>query len=275
MTLYEAASVSADVYTIGISFLMIAFLLRCAAADSKLPSRDIFILLLGTILLALAKPGYSPIILLAFLVPAQRFGSQKRKFLIIAGMLAIALVIGILCIFSMRDFVWAPPGVDNAGQLRFILAHPLSYISIVFRCIFRASQFGSFIGWFGWLELRLPLWIILPYGLLLIIVAFERRKKFISMKQRYIFGGVFALLALAIFTIQYLSYTPVGKRSIDSVQGRYFIPFAPLLLLVFNSQRLSFSLEENAVLRRFLIAFVAFVHIVSAALILKRYYPLG
>jgi uncharacterized membrane protein len=275
MTLYEAASTSADVYTIGISFLMTAFLLRCAASDHKLILRDIFILLAGTALLALAKPGYSPIILLAFLIPAKRFGSQKRKLLAIGGMLAIALIIGVFCIFAMRDFVWAPPGVDSASQFRFILTHPFFYVALVFRCIFRASQFGSFIGWFGWLELRLPLWIIIPYFLLLALVAFERKKNPVTMKQRWIIGGVFALLVYAVFTMQYLSYTPIGKRSVDSIQGRYFIPFAPLLLFLFYSRRISFSLEENAILRRLLIGFVVFAHAASAVLILKRYYPLG
>jgi uncharacterized membrane protein len=272
MTLYEAASVSADAYTIGISFLMIAFLLHCAAGNEILNAREISFMLAGTVLLSLAKPGYSPLVFLAFLIPRQRFETGVRKFSVISGMLILALAIGIFSVYAMRGLVLGPPGVDSAGQLRFILAHPVHYLAILFRCIFRASQFGSFIGWFGWLELRLPLWIIIPYGLLLIATAFEKRRFFVNNRQWLLVAGLFALLAALIFTIQYLSYTPVGKRSIDSVQGRYFIPFAPLFLLLLNSRHISFSIDERAFARRLLIGFIIFSHVVSAAMLIQRYY---
>jgi uncharacterized membrane protein len=275
MTLYEAASVSADAYTIGISLLMIAFLLRCAAGDGRLTARDISLMFAGTALMTLAKPGYSPLIILALLIPEQRFGARGRKWTVVGGMLAIALVIGIISVLIMPALVVGPPGVDSAGQLRFILAHPFKYLAIAFRCIFRASQFGSFIGWFGWLELRLPLWIIIPYGLLLMAAPFDKRRAFMSSRQRLFIGAIFALLVAVIFTIQYLSYTPVGKRSIDSVQGRYFIPIAPLFLLLFYSRRISYSIDENAFARRLLIGFIIFAHVVSATIIVHRYYPLS
>jgi uncharacterized membrane protein len=272
MTLYEAASVSADAYTIGISFLMIAFLLRCIAGDGVLSIREISFLLAGTAFLAFAKPGYSPLVFIAFLIPRQRFGTGARKFFVISGMLILALAIGIFSVYTMRGLVLGPPGVDSSGQLRFILAHPAGYLATLFRCIFRASQFGSFVGWFGWLELRLPLWIIIPYGLLLLIVPFDKCRFVVNNRQRLLIAGLFALLAALIFTIQYLSYTPVGKRSIDSVQGRYFIPFAPLFLLLLSSRRISFSLDEHAFARRLLIGFIIFAHVTSAALLIQRYY---
>jgi uncharacterized membrane protein len=275
MTLYEAASASADTYTIGISFLIIALLLRCAAGVGCLSDRDIRFLLIGSALLALAKPGYSPLIMLTLLIPAQRFGTQRRKLIVFGGMLIIVLTIGTISIITMRHMVIGPPGVDSAEQLRFILNHPLKYFVIVFRCIFRASQYGSFIGWFGWLELRLPLWIIIPYALLLIAVAFDKRSAFTNSRQRIFIGALFGLQAAAIYTIQYLSYTPVGKRSIDSVQGRYFIPFAALFLLVFCSRRISYSIDEHALARRLVIGFIIFAHVVSAALIIQRYYLLS
>ncbi len=273
MALYEAASVSADAYTTGISFLMIAFLLRCITAEGQFNTKQISFMFVGTVLLTLAKPGYAPIILLALLIPTCRFGTGRRRLAVIGGMLALAFVIGLAVMFAVRHYELGLPGSSNAEQLRFILTHPFTYLGTCFRCIFRASQYGSFIGWFGWLELRLPLWIILPYGLLLIAVPFERRIFLVlNRNQRLFVGGLFVLLGAIIFTIQYLSYTPVGKRSIDSVQGRYFIPFAPLLLLVFNSSRSFFSIGDHIVARRCLVGFVVFVHVVSIALLIRRYY---
>jgi uncharacterized membrane protein len=276
MTLYEAASLSADAFTIGIAFFMIALFLHCAAGNGPLSAGDIALMFAGTVLLALTKQGYSPLVFLALLIPAHRFGTPRRKAFVMVGLIVVAIVIGITCILSIREFSVGLPGSNSSEQLRYILSHPLTYLTTLFRCFFRASQFGSFIGWFGWLETRLPIWIIVPYGLLLLAVPLAEKRIFVlSRRQRYLIGSLFGFLVILIFTIQYLSWTPVGKRSIDSVQGRYFIPFAPLFLILFNSRRFSFSMEDNAVARRLLVGFIVFVHVVSAGMLLDRYYPLG
>lgn len=276
MTMYLAASLSADTATIGISILMIAFILNCAAGEGRLTVRDILFLFAGTLLLALVKQGYSPLIVLALLIPANRFGSRLRKGFIIGGMLALAAAIGIGCIAAMHNYTWGLPGSDSSEQLRFIVAHPLHYLGILFRVPFRASYFGSFIGWFGWLETRLPLWIIVPYGLMLLAVPLAERRSFhLSTRQRLLTGALFVFIVALVFTTQLLSFTPVGKMSIDGVQGRYFIPMSPLLLLLFNTRKFSFSIEDHAIARHVLVAFIIFVHAVGVAMLVNRYYPIS
>jgi uncharacterized membrane protein len=273
MTLFEAASVSADAYAIGISFLMIAFLLRCAADEGLLRSGEIGFLFMGTALLASGKPGYSPLIFLALLIPKERFGTRTRQCMIFGGMLIIALAIGIASVLIMHGRTVGLPGSNSSEQLHVILAHPFVYLAVFFRCLFRASHFGSFIGNLGWLELPLPLWIVIPYGLLLIAVSYERRRALsLNNRQRLLVGAIFAVIVALIFATQYLAYTPVGKKSIDGMQGRYFIPCAPLFLLLFNSRRISFSIEDHAILRRAIIGFIILVHLTSAIMLIGRYY---
>lgn len=276
MTLYEAASVSADAYTIGISFLMIAFLLRCAVREEILSRGEIGFLFIGAALLALAKPSYSPVVLLALMIPEKRFGTRGRKYWILGGVLTAVLALGMVGASMLHGFTMGLPGSDSEAQLRFILAHPLSFMATLFRSIFRAYLFGSVIGRFGWMEQPLPLWIVAPYGILLIAVSYDRRKALVlSKRQCWFIGGLFALLVVIIFTGQYLAYTPVGRETINGLQGRYFIPFAPLFLLLFNSRRIAFSIDEHAVVRRLIIGFVVVAHIVSAAMIIHWYYPIG
>ena len=85
-----------------------------------------------------------------------------------------------------------------------------------------------------------------------------------------------ALLVSIVFTVQYLSWTVVGKLRIDGVQGRYFIPFAPLLFLLFSNRRICYSLDDHPIARRMLVAFIILVHTVAATMLLLRYYlPAG
>jgi uncharacterized membrane protein len=273
MTLYEAASLSADAYTIGISFLFIAFLLHCAAESQILSRGKIAFMLLGTALVALAKPSYSPIFLLALIIPERAFGTRKRKLWTLGGMLAVALALGVLSVDMMRGLTMGLPGSDSAAQFKFILDHPLHFIATLFRSVFRAYLFGSVIGRLGWMEQPLPLWIVIPYGLLLVAASFDgRRTLILSKHQRWFITGLFALLVAILFTGQYLAYTPVGQKAINGLQGRYFIPIAPLLLLLFQSGRKSFSLDEHAIARRLIIGFVILAHVTSAVLITRWYY---
>jgi uncharacterized membrane protein len=276
MTMFQGSSISADAFTIGLSFLMIAFLLRCAARDQRLTARHIGLIFAGAVLLSLAKQGYSPVIFLALLIPCERFGSRMRKALVIAGLFLVTAAIGIACLFAIRDYSVGLPGSNSSEQLRLILANPPAYIFKLVVSPFRSFCIESFIGWLGWLDTRLPKWILVPYSLLLIAVPFAERRKFnLSRQQRLIAGGLFLLLGTIIFTVQYLSWNAVGRKIIDGVQGRYLIPFSPLLLLQFNSRRFECSIEDNPTARRMLIGFIILVHLVTAMTLIKRYYPIS
>jgi uncharacterized membrane protein len=275
MTMFQGSSVSADAFTIGLSFLVIAFLLRCAIHDQRLTARHIVFMFGGAVLLSLAKQGYSPIIFLALVIPFDRFGTRMRKAIVIAGLFIVTAAIGIVCLFAIRDYSVGLPGSNSAEQLRLILAHPLAYVYKLAVSPFRSFCIESFIGWLGWLDTRLPKWILIPYSLLLIAVPFaEGRASNLTRRQRWIAGGLFVLLGSIIFTVQYLSWNAVGRKIIDGVQGRYLIPFSPLLLLQFNNRRISFSIEEHPTARRMLIGFIILVHVVTAVTLIKRYYPL-
>jgi uncharacterized membrane protein len=274
MTMFQGASVSADAFTIGLSFLMIAFLLRCAVQDQRLTVHHIVFMFGGAVLLSLAKQGYSPIIFLAFVIPFDRFGTRMRKAIVIAGLFIVTAAIGIMCLFAISDYSVGLPGSNSAEQLRLILAHPLAYAYKLAVSPFRSFCIESFIGWLGWLDTRLPKWILIPYSLLLIAVPFaERRASNVTRQQRWIAGGLFVLLGAIIFTVQYLSWNVVGRKIIDGVQGRYLIPFSPLLLLQFNNRRISFSIEDHPSARRALIGFIILVHVVTAVILIRRYYP--
>jgi uncharacterized membrane protein len=275
MTMFQGSSISADAFTIGLSFLMISFLLRCAARDQRLTVRHIGLMFAGAVLLSLVKQGYSPIIFLALLIPFERFGSRMRKALVIAGLFLVTAAIGIACVLTIRDYSVGLPGSNSAEQLRLILANPPAYVFKLVVSPFRSFCIESFIGWLGWLDTRLPKWILVPYSLLLIAVPFAERRKFNLTRQQRLMGcGLFLLLGGIIFTVQYLSWNAVGRKIIDGVQGRYLIPFSPLLLLQFNNRRFGYSIEDNPTARRMLIGFIILVHVLTAVTLIKRYYLL-
>jgi len=47
-----------------------------------------------------------------------------------------------------------------------------------------------------------------------------------------------------IYLLTYLAWTPVGKEAVEGIQGRYFIPIAPPLLLFYNT-KLTLNIRNN------------------------------
>ena len=73
MSIFLAASLSADAVSIGLSLLAIAMILRLALGQELVSRRSLSWLAVVLLLLALAKPGYVLISLLVFLIPKERF----------------------------------------------------------------------------------------------------------------------------------------------------------------------------------------------------------
>ena len=133
-----------------------------------------------------------------------------------------------------------PEGVNFIEQKRFILNNPIQYMGIIFNTVSYSSTFylDSFVGILGWLNKPLPKWHINLYLWILLITAllFSNKNIRITLTNKLIIASIFTAGVLLIETGLYLVWTPVGGNYILDVQGRYFIPYAPLFfLLLYNT----------------------------------------
>ena len=138
--------------------------------------------------------------------------------------------------FERSDRPNIPEGVNFIEQKRFILNNPIQYMGIIFNTVFiyfRTLYLDSFIGILGWLNKPLPKWHINLYLWILIITAllFSNKDIRIGLTNKLIIASIFIIGVVFIETGLYLTWTPVGQNYILDVQGRYFIPYAPLFFL--------------------------------------------
>lgn len=94
ITLFEAASLSADSLILGLSFIIVAIFFKYAFDDNKekINIKDIYILFILILLLSLSKQIYFLLLLLIFLIPSWKFGGRKKMFLA-AGFLFLSVII--------------------------------------------------------------------------------------------------------------------------------------------------------------------------------------
>lgn len=238
LTLFQAASLSADSLTISLSFLTIAIFLKFSLDNSikKIEMKHVLILILITLLLGLTKLPYVLLFFMFFLIPARKFRDKKRMFLIF-GLIALFTILLVVTWNIMVNglYMTINPGVSAKDQLFFVLLHPFNFIQILINTLF-TFNLGIFpfiiVGVWGWPDMPLPYWVYIIYFFALSVIAIlDKNSIKIIPIQKYIILGLFLFITLIIFLIEYVTWTSVGAPVILGIQSRYFIPILPLLFL--------------------------------------------
>jgi uncharacterized membrane protein len=281
MATFQRGSLSADSFINSIAILLITTITKCAfdINKEKIVRSDIVILCLLTILLSLSKQAYFLIPFLCFLIPKYKFGNQK-KYLIICFFLSLTSAIAWISWAFVIKGIYVPLKPDIAvvdEQVRFILSHPERFALILFND-FNVNVKGyleQFIGVLGWLDTQLPGILHSSYTFVLLFIALidSHPNVIILLKDKL---KVFAVLSSSIFLLYlliYLSWNPVGQEVVEGVQGRYFIPLAPLLLLLFYNRKISLNIRSSN-LGLVIVTYSLFALTISLAVLLNRYYNL-
>jgi uncharacterized membrane protein len=102
------------------------------------------------------------------------------------------------------------------------------------------------VGYLGVLDVPLPFVAVLAYFLMIVFAAMIDKNRFIvTLRQKVICLIIFLFGIGAIMTFDYLTWNLIGAQIIIGVQGRYFIPLAPLFfLLLYNHNHTKFSNKD-------------------------------
>ncbi len=262
MTLHIVSSFSYDSTVIGLSLLLISLCLKGIYSQKKCPRKLLVAIPIVTFLLAPCKILYALSALLVFLIPNAKFPSNKVAYCYKFGLIGLALLA--LLIFKLPDLLGlagvssSTESVNNQIDYRGtasghfydmsdLMHDPLNTVFIFVNTInhkfdFYLSTFlGGSLGWFQ-PELKTPWFFILLFLFVLFYAARKSDKDSLipTKKTKCVFGLLPFLMFVAILASMLLGHTFDTEYAIEGVQGRYFLPFAPLVFLLFrtkNTQR--------------------------------------
>lgn len=249
MSLFLAASLSADAMTNGLSFLFIAYVLHYAVdtGDARRTPGRIFIPAFA-VLLPLCK-YYFFLPLLFLLIGPGKYPSKKAYYGTGALVAGVSLVT-VLVWSSFESDIVVPifAGVNPGEQLSQLLKNPWKPVILIINTFERHSEalvrefFGN-LGHFGQAEVPWPtiLFYVTGLGYYLSIGGLN-----FGLKQRAATFCVLFLSVIFIVSASYVYNTAVGADVVNGLQGRYFAPVAPLLLLLLTRNNTSFRLRRKA-----------------------------
>ncbi len=242
MVVFLSASYSYDAISTSLAFLAIAYILHLAfTQDEPLQSSvHIFLALLFAVI-GLAGKGNLLMPLLLFLIPPQRFGGRSKQIMTVLAYLALgfAVIMGWQLFVERnigREFVLQNPfNLDPILQMKAVLRAPWVIPQVVVNSIKMnyVYYFQTMVAVFGQLDKYLPNWfyIIWSVAFLALVASDSLFPLELKVWQRILSLALGLSGIVLVFILLYILYSPLDGTWVMGIQGRYFIPFLPLIVL--------------------------------------------
>lgn len=238
MCLIQAGSVSSDAMIFGIAFLFIAWIVRLASNSIEaLTKKELLITCLLILAMGTLKPNTIFLLALLIVLPIQKFKHNKAWLVIlISAAASVAISLGWSYVASQYFMSRENSGVDPIAHFLSFFTHPQIFLKNLWVTLSNSlpvfyRQAVGVAGYGYWNMPKIIYWMF-PITLILALIS-ERTHVNLTIKQRVLFGLVGLFNLLLVFAIFFVVETPVGYSGIWGIQGRYFIPFFPLLLIPF------------------------------------------
>lgn len=253
--MFLASNYSTDPTVIAFISLFIAyFLYEYVNKDKVISKKSIIIMLASFVWGCLPKAIYAPLILVLFLLPKEKFKTDKGRRL---------FRIGVVVVFALLMFTFVLPTLINtnayvddrggatsvSGQLLFVLKHPIFYARVLSMSIVNSlfdytvgtSVFGL-IGGYAVATQTIAITVLIVFVIITDNTIKEEHE--FDKKSKIILLIFVAMSVCLIWTSLYLSFTPVGNGCINGVQGRYYLPILILAFVIIRPKNVKNKIND-------------------------------
>ena len=190
--------------------------------------------------------GYLLLLPLVFVLFEKKRKGMGTIWILLAGGISVLLFDVILPAGStLFQF-----GVEGSGNLyiSYMFKEPMKFLTMCAESYFQCLDYlvinmaGTHI---AWLENTIPAFIIVGMVAALIIISiYEKDQIKLQRKEKCTMLFVI-ILTLFLTPAMLLSWTPAGSSLVAGLQGRYYLPILPLLLLMLTKFHLHTDISEE------------------------------
>ena len=260
--LFLASSYSYDYAVFGGLAVFFALLINILTdKDEKVDFNKILLMVSAVIFASSAKSLYAVFLLLLLFVPKDRFFDKFQR-----STTKIAAVLLSILLFLAGFFA---SGAQNSGDIRggndvstseqisSVVQNPTEYAKVLWNNA-GLTFFDKFLGEssllnFAYIKNPNAVTITMKpnlYFLILVVLAATASidtedNNILKIKQRIPIISSILLVVVLIWSALYASFTPVGSKTINGVQGRYFNPMLWPLLLCLKPTHMEFLGDKD------------------------------
>lgn len=254
MSMQGLSTLSADGFCFAVAMLLLAFVLYMRYNEKNMTVGHYISMYALVVFVSLSKIVYMPFCLLLFIIPKEKFGSNRRyiSHVIAAGLLALLLGGGWTLMFGSSYKSIAEANIDTAGQIKYILSNITAFPRAVFNTAFEYNSYyipdmvgGIGLGWHN-----IPVnYNFVPIQYFILFYVMLREDMSVNEKKLHLLKTLLivpcAIIVFLILLSEYIMFTEVGEPYIFGIQGRYFIPLIVPLVSAIRAKAKSES-EKSA-----------------------------
>lgn len=295
----QAASFSYDCYINGLTFVIIACLMKWMHQEEQIDRKEFIFVVIANMLIAPIKVVYGLFSFLYWFVPQERFGNRKNKIigtLIVtaAAMYELTVLLFPLAfrivrkifenLFPAELMAETIHGLSGKGLLvegdtytfSDVMNHPLEAIELLVRTVryfLKTWFYASFGRALSGNTLILPTYLVHSILALLIIASLREEDHYNSVLFRIVILFMCAFGGLMMVGGMLISWTEVDQEIIEAyggpviqgIQGRYFSPFLPYLFPILNNRKIKIpkKFDQYLVFSFVILVFEVVVYVLS------------
>jgi len=273
MVLHQGTSISYDAILLDLMYLLFPLWLR-VMEEKKISWRTLGMLITLIVLSCIVKPGYW--FFAGILIPCIRKIHLKKHIFSVIVMIGVVGIIAVTAASGLGTSSFFGNTLDiNHPQIYLFLRDPWYFVTVVWTTIRETHEelLQGMVGFFGWLDYRLPLYVSMLYAFFGGMVAYDyvrNRTKSLEGRVIALIGAICLGTILLIFFYFYRSATPFGYRVVIGVQGRYFLPILPFFSLFLLEMFVFFKNKKLLLVIGTLCGFISIL--IIGSLIYFRYY---
>lgn len=243
MYIAQSVSIGVDAVSIGVGLVFFCSILKILQ-DKRVTRGMAALVVVSAIMMVLSKQIMVVLLPLVLMINKDMFTSRFKSLLLKITVIIVPLLA--LSTWSLLGTGLIEPGsgavpgsASPAGQIAFLLGHPLHFVKVLLTTFFFGWGDGvvkSVIGVFGWMDTALPL-VVVIFGYimlaLMLVYGYKERGVMVKRSLKLVSLVVAVTYSLAVCAALYVAYTPVGFNIVVGVQGRYLLPAVLLLTVVF------------------------------------------
>ena len=120
------------------------------------------------------------------------------------------------------------------AQLRHVILHPLTFVNAILNTFGASGISYSYwmVGLLGWLTINVSqVAVLVLLGLIVVFIAGIEGEPPVGARRRSVLLLTWLAGTVSVCLALYSAFSVVGGSTVNGVQGRYFTPVLPLLLL--------------------------------------------
>ena len=252
ITLQQGASASYDAMLNGILFLFLALCFRMSV-PGKYKKWEIGLTALLAVFILISKGGvYIPVLAMLLLIFHQKRSKKETKetneetkkrrryLLILCGVMAVLICVAAVKTFPAIKAIFTSFMQESEANTQYTIPYlirsPLKIIYLYWNTFMEKADDllrGLLGGMLAWHDVKINWSIILIFLIGLLLLTNVKGDKYEGGARPRLIITIAAGVSIALIMMSMLlGVTPIGSDYIQGIQGRYFLPLAPMMFMI-------------------------------------------